>query len=163
MLSFTHHMWQDHVCQNRMWQHHMCIHIRSRKPVQLCKTVTNSVVATASMKHSSARPLAGVAASALVTRRAERAGPTNNSGTPRKRDTPSCTSNAHTNAVALMRIYARCCDQIRAREPNPITRQERRGPRCCLFTPPVEQSALLKPRNHVELHREPRRFLGIKH
>lgn len=115
------------------------------------------------MQHSWTRPLAVAATSAFVTTRAEWADPTYNSGTARKRDTPAYTSNAHTIAVALTRIYAGCWDQIRAREPNPFTQQERRGPRCCLFTPPAVPSALLKPRTPAELHREPRRFLGIKH
>lgn len=105
---------------------------------KISEVVTNSVVATSSMQHSWARPLAVAAASAFVTRRAEWADPTN-SGTPRERDTPAYTSNAHIIAVALTRIYARCWDQIRAREQNPFTHQERRGPRCCLFTPPVGQ------------------------
>lgn len=125
--------------------------------------MSQTVVATASMQHSSARPLSAATASVFITRRVEWADPINNSGTPREWDAPGNTSNAHTIAVACTRIYARYWDQIRAREQNPFTRRERRGPRYCLFTPPVWQSPPVKPRTHVEPHREPQRFLGFKH
>lgn len=104
-------------------------------------------------------------ASAFLTRRAEWADPTDSSESPCERDTPASTSNAHIIAVALTRIYVRRWDQIRAREQIPFPHQERRqsrGPRCCLFTPPVRQSTPFEPCTHAELHREPRRFLGIK-